>query len=502
MAADYIAERFKAIGLKPAGDDSTYFQEFNFNAAPIIGDKNRLQLGRQVLELGKDYYPVNFSGTGSVLGKVTKCLYGIQAPDLNYDDLEGKEIEGRIVAISIGSPDGIHPHSKYLAYHDLQQRVNVLAENGALAVVLYNDDATAENPSEILSAYIKPCSIPVVFLNGDLHEELLVTNNPGAVSVDIVREKDQGYNVVGFIDNGQDNIVVLGAHYDHLGMGDGGSLHRGEPAVHNGADDNASGVAVITQIAYDLINMPTAKHSDYLLIAFSGEEKGLYGSSHWTRNPTVSLDEVNYMLNYDMVGRLDSLETIGINGVGTSPAWEVLNEIEAGALKLKTTTSGIGPSDHSSFYHQEIPAIHFFTGAHEDYHKPSDDEELINYNGMLRVCRFSEELIARLGDNEAPLAFTKTKSDDNKDAPRFTVTLGVIPDYLFDEGGMRIDGVTEGKPASNAGLVKGDIVTQLGDHHVHDIISYMEALSKFKKGDATSIVVKRGEENVEADIQF
>lgn len=502
MAAEYIANRFQALGLQPLGDDSTYLQEFDFNAPPVLGEKNRLQVGRKEMKLGDDFYPVSFSGTGSVLSKLTMCLYGIHAPDLNYDDLEGKEIDDRVVAISVGSPDGIHPHSKYLAHHDLQQRVNVLVERGAKGIILYNDDATAEDPSAKLSALIKPATVPVVFMKGEGLDELLVTNNPVALTVDVIRAKNQGYNVVGFVDNGQDKVVVLGAHYDHLGMGDGGSLYRGEPAVHNGADDNASGVAVMTQIVADLIADEKAKHSDYLLIAFSGEEKGLFGSKHWTSNPTIPLDEINYMLNYDMVGRLDSTETISINGVGTSPSWEVLENIKAGELAIKTTKSGIGASDHSSFYHQGIPAIHFFTGAHSDYHKPSDDEELINYEGMLRICRFTEELISELGSMEGELEYTKSAEESGRSAPRFTVTLGVIPDYLFDEGGMRIDGVTDGKPAANAGLIQGDVVVKLGDFHVHDMMSYMDALSKFKKGDATTVEVERGEERKTMDIQF
>lgn len=502
LAAAYIIEQYMEIGLAPKGDAGTYLQEFTFNGAPERrAAGNKLQLGRTTLSVGKDFYPVSFSSNGKLLGKITKCLYGIVSPEKNYDDLQGREIEGRVAAISVGSPDGIHPHSEYLAYHDLQRRVNLLAEKGATAVILYNDDETAEDPAEKLSAWVKTSDIPVVFLKGDVHEQLLIDNNPVVLAVSIDRPTQRGNNVIGYMDNGADHTVVVGGHYDHLGLGDhGGSLHTGEHAIHNGADDNASGISMILQLAIDLKELPFGKKSNYLFIAFSGEEKGLFGSNHFAHNPTVDLATCSYMLNFDMVGRLDSSGTIGINGVGTSPAWAVVEDITAGALTVKTTESGIGPSDHSSFYREGVPAVHFFSGAHNDYHKPSDDEHLINYDGMVRITRFVEALIESLSSEK--LAFTKTKDADNAEAPRFTVTLGIMPDYLFSEKGMRIDGVKTDRPADNAGLIEGDIVLKLGDHEVHDMMSYMEALGKFKKGDATTVVVKRAGKEVRSDIQF
>ena len=168
---------------------------------------------------------------------------------------------------------------------------------------------------------------------------------------------------------------------------------------------------------------------------------------------------------------------------------------------MKTTTSGIGPSDHTSFYLQEVPAIHFFTGTHADYHKPSDDEEKINYDGMLRITRYIESLIATLND-DGSIAFTKTEDVNTENTPRFKVTLGVVPDYMYDGRGMRIDGVSEGKPAANAGLRKGDVVVAIGALQVTDMMSYMKALSKFNHGDTTKVKVKRGNEEVVKDITF
>lgn len=309
-----------------------------------------------------------------------------------------------------------------------------------------------------------------------------------------------GRNVVGFIDNGAPYTIALGAHFDHLGYGGEGSLYRGEEAaIHNGADDNASGTAALIQLARILKEKKS--NYNYLFVAFSGEENGLWGSNYYSKNSTVSTDSINYMINMDMVGRMKKENNLAINGVGTSPVWkEVINKVNYDSLKIVTSESGVGPSDHTSFYLQDIPVLHFFTGQHEDYHRPSDDSDKINYAGMVKVIRFIERLVDRLDDKQK-LAFTKTK-DDSGNSPRFTVSLGVVPDYLYDGSGMRIDGVTEGKPAAAAGMAKGDIVTKLGDSTIVDMMSYMRALGAFEPGDETKVEFKRGEEVKSANIKF
>ncbi len=307
-----------------------------------------------------------------------------------------------------------------------------------------------------------------------------------------------GTNVIGFIDNKSSKTVVIGAHYDHLGTGGEGSLHRGEPEVHNGADDNASGVAVLLDLANKIEDSELS--SNYLFITFSGEEMGLLGSNFFTKNPTLDLKGVSYMLNLDMVGRLREDKTLSVSGTGTSPIWpQVLNSSNPG-FKLVLKESGVGPSDHTSFYLQDIPVLHFFTGQHEDYHKPTDDAEKLNYDGMRLISSYLFSLVQEL-DDDKKLAFRKTKNE-SEEVPRFKVALGVIPDYLFDGKGMRIDGISEDKPAQKAGLQKGDIVVQLGDSTVVDMMSYMRALSVFESGDTTSVRVMRNDENLKARITF
>jgi Zn-dependent M28 family amino/carboxypeptidase len=307
-----------------------------------------------------------------------------------------------------------------------------------------------------------------------------------------------GTNVLGYIDNKAAKTVVIGAHYDHLGFGAEGSLYRGEKAIHNGADDNASGVAVLLNLAGKL--KKTNTNNNYLFISFSGEEMGLIGSNYFVKNATISVDSINYMINMDMIGRLKKDSALAVYGVGTSPIFKQTLTAHNDNFKLISKESGIGPSDHTSFYLSDIPVLHFFTGQHEDYHKPSDDSDKLNYTGMETISNYIFTVISDLDDN-GKLAFRKTKNE-REESPRFKVTLGVIPDYLFDGKGMRIDGISEDKPAQKAGLLKGDIVIQLGEHEINDMMEYMKALSKFEKGSTTIVKVNRGGETIEEHVTF
>jgi Zn-dependent M28 family amino/carboxypeptidase len=312
----------------------------------------------------------------------------------------------------------------------------------------------------------------------------------------------EGKNVVGYIDNGAPSTVVIGAHFDHLGYGGkgSGSKFSGEGEIHNGADDNASGVAMLLQLAANLKKGPT--HNNYLFIAFSGEEKGLFGSNYFAKNPTIDIERVNYMINMDMVGRLDNDHTLAVYGIGTSPGWkDACEKANSFGFKLIYEESGVGPSDHTSFYLQDVPVLHFFTGQHEDYHKPSDDANKINYKGMVDVASYVYTIVVDM-DDELKLEFVKTKSEESRKAPKYTVTLGVMPDYMYSDGGMRIDGVSDGGAADRAGMEAGDVVLKMGDVVVEDMMSYMEGLSKFKKGDKTIVKVRRNEMILDLDVEF
>lgn len=325
-------------------------------------------------------------------------------------------------------------------------------------------------------------------------------NNPHSSASLDERGQITGRNVIGYIDNNASSTVVIGGHYDHLGMGEFGSLHAGGAAIHNGADDNASGVAAVLALAERLVERK--RKNNYLFILFSGEERGLWGSNYYTQYPTADLQQTNYMLNFDMVGRLNDEHTLAVNGTGTSPTWPgILNKINKGFdFNLVPSESGFGPSDHSQFYQENIPVIHFFTGAHEDYHKPSDDTELVNFEGLHNIIDYVYEVILHL-DGKGKLEFTKTK-DEQQDTPDFKVTLGVMPDYLYGGSGMRIDGVKEGRPAFKADLVAGDIVKKMGDLEIVDMMSYMKALGAFEPGQTIDIVIDRDGKLMDKKVTF
>lgn len=498
----YLSQQFRKLGLLAAGSQD-YLQPFTFTARILMGKNNNMVLNGKKFSPGKDFYPLAYSANASVKADVIKAGYGIIAPDLNHNDYEGKNVKGKIVMLEISSPEGNNPHSKFAQHIDLRTKIDKAIEQGAAGIIFINTKKDVENPPDSYSRRIAPSRIPVVFATGKALKTLLdATVVKADITTELVKEEKTGHNVLALLDKGASNTVVIGAHYDHLGYGHDGSLYRGKPAIHNGADDNASGTAALIELAR-LLSQPVCRNNNYLFIAFSGEEMGLLGSSHFVKNPTIDTSRISYMLNMDMVGRLkpDS-KILQILGAGTSPEWKsALDGLMIDSITIKTSESGIGPSDHTSFYLAGIPAIHFFSGTHEDYHKPSDDEDKINYDGQVSIMKIMLEIISRL-DSKGKIPFAKTQDAESRETPRFKVTLGVVPDYVYDGTGMRIDGVNDGKPAAKAGLKAGDIILAIGEHKVHDMMSYMQALGKFKKGEKAIVKFKRGEEEKEAEVEF
>ena len=311
-------------------------------------------------------------------------------------------------------------------------------------------------------------------------------------------------NIVAFLDNDAPNTIIIGAHYDHLGLGmDGSSLDANpQGKIHNGADDNASGAAGVLELARYFKTNKIKEKNNFLFICFSGEEMGLYGSKHFTEHPTIDLAKADFMVNLDMIGRLDQKNGISVSGSGTSPGWEtLLKHLSTAELPIKTDSSGTGPSDHTSFYLKNMPVLHFFTGSHSDYHKPSDDVDKINAEGEQKVLLLIIKLIETV-DAEPKLAFLTTKSKSMGGTRSFKVTLGIMPSYSSNEVGLKVDGVSEGKPAQKAGILTGDLIIQIGDYPIKDIQMYMEALGKFEKGQAVPVKVKRNGEEVSLNVVF
>jgi Zn-dependent M28 family amino/carboxypeptidase len=312
--------------------------------------------------------------------------------------------------------------------------------------------------------------------------------------VDQSAKQVSAQNVAGYLDNGAEYTIVIGAHYDHLGLGlDHNSLDANpEGKIHNGADDNASGTAGVIELARYLTNNGVKEQHNFLFLCFSGEELGLYGSKKYTETPTIDLAKVSFMINMDMIGRLNEEKKVVVGGVGTAPDFVPTLKSLKSDLGIKLDSAGVGPSDHTSFYLKNIPVLFFFTGQHSDYHKPTDDVEKVNFPGVMQVISTTAEVIETL-DKQPKLKFQETKSKESNNVS-FKVTLGIMPDYTWEGEGVHVDGVTEGKPASKAGLLKGDIIVGLGELVVKDIQDYMKGLSTFKKGDTTTVKVKRGAE--------
>ena len=502
LAYTYITNQFKEIGLAPKGTDN-YLQEFTFVKSVFMSPTCSFTLAGKQLEAKKDFFLLPYSSEGSIVGNTLNVGFGIVSEKQQYDSYKGVRYPANsIFVMEYGTPDHAGPHTKYQDDADIRTRIDNAIKHGALGVIFINTDAEEKDPEMDYSKRITATSIPVVFVKGEAGASLKKDGVAISVKTKFDKEEGKGHNVIGFIDNKSANTVVIGAHYDDLGMGSDGSLYRGEPAIHNGADDNASGVAALIELARYL-KQSNLKGNNYLIMAYSGEEKGLLGSGYFVKHPTLALENMNYMINMDMVGRLKSEEpTLLINGVGTSDFWKIAMEhITIDSLKTKTTDSGVGPSDHTSFYLNNVPVVHFFSGTHSDYHKPSDDENLINYMGEARIIDYIVQVIQKLND-KGKANFIKTKDDNNEDAPRFKVTLGVVPDYAFEGSGMRIDGITEGKPASKAGMKAGDVVTQIGEIKVLDMMSYMKALGKFNKGEKATVHFTRGKEEQTTEVEF
>ncbi len=310
-----------------------------------------------------------------------------------------------------------------------------------------------------------------------------------------------------YIDNDASYTVVIGAHYDHLGYGeDGNSLFANavkEHQIHHGADDNASGTAALLEVAtWIKHNRKRFRHYNYLFINFSGEELGLYGSKAFVKDQGLDSAHIAYMINMDMVGRLnDSTHALDLGGIGTSPAWAEVPAMGGADFKVVVDSSGIGPSDHTSFYNAGIPVLFFFTGSHKDYHKPSDKADLINYPGEVLVIKYVDRVLAKMDKEDSKPIFTTTRQS-SLGRVNFKVTLGIMPDYTFEAGGVRVDGVSDNRPAMKAGIKQGDIITMLGENKIMGMQSYMEALSKFTPGDRTQVTVVRDGKEITLPIEL
>jgi aminopeptidase YwaD len=491
LAYEYISNEFTKNGLTPKGDNGTFIQAFEVNEGMQINPSSHLIINGFDLQVEKEYFPFIFSPNTTLEAAPSMSLR--ESGTVWFWDLKEKLEENRN-----------NPH--FDITEAIKTKAKDFAAKGASGLIIFNTSAIADDLKFEPKAKTETVKIPVVYVTPAIKKKYFYDETATLdikLKVDIGEKKRTGHNVVGYIDNGAANTVILGAHYDHLGYGeDHNSLYTGsKPQIHNGADDNASGTAALLEIS-KMLKASKLKNNNYLIVSFSGEELGLFGSKYFTEHMPANTSTANYMINMDMLGRLnDSTHGLTIGGYGTSPLWGQLLTEKDKFFTVKFDSSGSGPSDHTSFYRKDIPVLFFFTGVHSDYHKPTDDADKINYNGELQVVKYVYNVIDG-ANKKGKLAFTKTRETQSMGKSSFKVTLGIMPDYTYSGGGVRVDGISEGKTAQKVGIKAGDVITQLGDHKFSDVQTYMETLSKFNKGDATKVKVKRGKEELTFDIIF
>lgn len=487
LALAYIVQQYQQIGLQPKGKEG-YVQTFEINEGKQITSATSLVINSHALEQNTEYFPLTYSAQKSVKGNPAMALNENGQPW--FKDLK-----------EILEENKTNPH--FDIDETIRKEAEAITARGATALFLYNSSAITDNVQFNKKDTSKQVTIPVVYITKAGYKHYFFDNAASldlSVNVQIAEQKRSASNIIGYIDNHAATTVILGAHYDHLGYGeDKNALDTGH-IIHNGADDNASGTAALIELTKMLVKS-SPKNNNYLIIHFSGEELGLFGSKHWLDDPTIKVTP-NYMLNMDMVGRYDTSHKLTIGGYGTSPTWgEYFTSLNNPQILIKFDSSGSGPSDHASFYRKDMPVLFFFTGSHPDYHKATDDWDKINYEGEKNIVQMIHQLIIA-NDSNGKLVFTKTREQAGGRSTKFKVSLGVIPDYGFSGTGMRIDGVSPGKLAERIGLQAGDVLLQLGDIKFVDVQSYMGALGKFDKGDKTKLRILRGKEEKSFDIEF
>ena len=494
-ATAYLAARFDALGLAPGGPGGSWLQPFSLRVGSTLAGSNRLAISTRSYEPGNEWIPYGFSGPGTAEGPLVYGGSGVASP--------GGErpvpATGKILVVEAETPGAGN------LYSDPHFKGSVAAGRGALAVViLLPADAPLPDPS----GEVRPAlSAPVLAVGGAAAaavreaarrtETARIEVAVGPLSMDVA-------NVLALLPGSDpllaDQVVVIGAHFDHLGRGGEGSMEPDSRAIHNGADDNASGTAVMLEVARQLMVGPRPGRS-VLFIGFNGEERGLLGSSFYVTNPTRPLDRTVAMINMDMVGRLRG-NTLTVFGVATAPEWDDLLDV-AGAeldqpLALSRMPDGYGPSDHSSFYGRGIPVLHFFTNTHEDYHRPSDDWQKIDAEGMDRIARLVADLTLRITGTAGVPSVTPTlvqtqprPATGQLSGGGYGPYFGSIPDMSAIDTGVRLTGVRDSSPAAQAGLEAGDVIVAFDGSEVTDLYAYSYALREKSPGDVVSVTVLR-----------
>jgi hypothetical protein len=589
-AAHYIAGEFNRYGLRPGlqiarpartrgENQARYLQPFPYVSAVELGRDNYFFLnpGRaddtaQFL-VGQDWMPLGFSSNASVKSaEMVFAGYGISSAELKYDDYAVSNAKGRVAIIFAGTPDGDNPHGQFARAGEIRFKVAAARAAGAqaLLIIANEEELKDDRLSRLSYDNAGEAGIPVVVVSRPLARKILGAEDTKLAEfeqaadsrsvdpkgtalrrqvrglrltfdVNVVRRESPSFNVVGILPGSDPKLkseaIVIGAHYDHLGRGGegSGSLAPGAGEIHHGADDNASGVAGLIELARMLSSQNPKPRRTIVFIAFSGEEEGLIGSNFYVNHPIVALANTVAMINMDMIGRLKEKALI-VGGVGTAQEWRSMidadNSLQGMTVSLNTARSagppssasapivvgangrpvvtmdlakqflltlnedGYGPSDHSSFYAKQVPVLFFWTGNHEDYHKPSDTADKINYEGEARIVEFVANVVGDVDRSDKRPTYTVAKSESQGRAGGFRVYLGTIPNYAETNDGLKLDGVRDDSPASKAGLKAGDRIVKMAGHEVKNVYDYTYALGEMKAGQEYEVEIVRGSERL------
>lgn len=532
LAAKYIRESFLRSGLKPLTGNG--LQYFSLVTDVKAGTSNSLNINNISYTAGKDFQPFSFSTSDSLSARVIFAGFGItgESDSLKWDDYKGLDIKGNWVLVLRGDPEPDNPSSAFIPMASDRAKALAAKDKGAAGILLVTPSSIDRSDKPIDITFDKSVSdagLPVISVTRKLASQLLnlpatsidsiekvmlsgkkpvvfSTNTILTAKTDIIREKAVSRNVA-FILKGTDPVlsneyVLVGAHYDHLGMGGEGSGSRvpDESAIHYGADDNASGVASLLELArYFAANKSLASRS-IIFVAFGAEEMGIIGARYFTEHSPVPVKSIKAMINMDMVGRLvEGNSVINISGTGTSNVTDsLINIYEKNRIfTIKRVPDGYGPSDHAAFYTAGVPVSFITTGAHGDYHTPQDSPDKLNYNGQLQITMFTADLLSGFSKLSKPPVFAEagTRKEAGHYGRNLKVTLGIMPDVSGAEtsGGMKVEGTRKGAPAERAGMLKGDIITAINGMKVGNIYDYMSRLGKLKPGDVVNVEILRND---------
>lgn len=580
FAAGYVSNLFANYKLK-AGFNApgskgkmrgNYLQTFPLVTGVEIGGGNTFSVdvsknGGQKMAFVEEtaFKPLGFSPNGEIVSRAVVFVgYGIASNELKYDDYKNLDVRNKVVIAFDGSPDNDNPHSNFGRY-DAHAKAKIAKDKGAVGLLIVSREAKLENDKLAglkYDATLGETALPTLLISRKSGADILNTDEAGLQNVEkiaamsvnmplnsclaansnatvdfrvnLVKKTAEAYNVVGILEGNDSNLkneaIVIGAHYDHLGRGGQGSLAVNSTEIHHGADDNASGVSAMLELARQFTKEKKNKRT-LIFIAFGGEEEGLLGSQYYVNNPAFPIAKTVAMINMDMVGRLNG-DKLTVGGIGTASEWKNLVENKSKQLgsstqltavnlpsanvglegvagtaintspakvpyfNLQLNEDGFGPSDHSSFYAQKVPVLFFFTGTHNDYHKPSDTADKINYDGLLKVTNFVEEIVKAIDANPTKPTYAVAKSSGMAGGRSgFNVSLGTVPNYADGTGdGLLLDGVRDDSPAAKAGVKAGDKIVKLAGKEIRNVSDYTIVLGELKAGTEYEIIVRRGAE--------